>query len=333
MFISLSIVNIAQAFKSDYPCSDTGRYCTSSGMRKIDGFEVSRPCWEYSYSKKCNYPSKNNCSQYSHCYFLGQQDCLLKDSLGNCVNILKEFSCKRWVQETLESEKVRYGLKAKDGREGIVCNSIACIDGNCLDKSYEMNEDMVRSISYLGALSQGRNTGISFKIFEGAARHCSKKPVGYSNCCKVNPKGWGRKLGAKCSKDEEILSDLRSKNLCVYVGKKSKKKAKVTTLVKHYFCCFSNMLEKIIQVQGRSQLGLNFGYGGNTNCRGLTLEELERIDWERIDFSEVAAEIYKNLTMPDVDDIKHRIRSSYERNIESDESNAGRAGINKNLTE
>ena len=42
-----------------------------------------------------------------------------------------------------------------------------CIDGNCMDKSYQMDEDMVSSVAQLGALSQGKNTQAGFKIFEG----------------------------------------------------------------------------------------------------------------------------------------------------------------------
>ena len=123
-------------FISSYPCSDTGKYCSGGGgMRKIDGFEVRRDCWEYSYKKTYRYPSRNDCSKHYRCYSLGQRDCLLRDSLGNCVNLKKEFSCKRHVPTYVESETVRYGLKEKEGPEGLVCKGIPCIDGNCIDKS------------------------------------------------------------------------------------------------------------------------------------------------------------------------------------------------------
>ena len=38
-------------FNSGYPCSDAVRTCVSSGEREVQGFKVSRPCWEYSYEK------------------------------------------------------------------------------------------------------------------------------------------------------------------------------------------------------------------------------------------------------------------------------------------
>ena len=302
-------------FQSSYPCVDNGKYCVSSGTRTVQGFEVHRDCWEWAYNKQCNYPSKNDCApQHAKCYSLGMYDCVLRDSLGNCVNILKEFSCKRWIPTVIESETIRYGAEDKDGIEGLVCEGVPCIDGNCIDKSYEMDGDMVSSVAQIGALSQGKSDGINFKIFEGMGRNCTKKPVGCLSCCHVYPKGWGKKLGAKCSKDEEILSEKRQKNLCLYVGKERKKTAGVTTLIKHHYCCFSNMLEKVVQVQARKQLGLNFGSGGSPNCRGLTLDELSRVDFSKMDFFEVAAEIQKKMVMPNVADVEGRIKGSLNNN-------------------
>lgn len=310
-----NIVTIAVAdsrFASKYPCSDTGKYCASSGTRTVEGLQVTRDCWEWAYTKTCNVPSKNDCAKHSRCYSLGQRDCLLRDILGNCINIQKEFSCKRWTPTSIESNTVRYGTEDKEGVEGLVCEGIPCIDGNCVDKSYEMDADMVSSVAQLGALSQGKNTEAGFKIFEGMAKSCSKKPVGYQNCCKIFPKGWGKKLGAKCSKDEEILADKRQENLCVYVGKSSKKTAGVTTLIKHHYCCFSNILEKTVQVQARKQLGLSFGHGGNPNCRGLILDELSKVDFSKMDFTEVAAFMQKKIVMPDISDVKGRINDSLQ---------------------
>lgn len=331
-------VEADKRFASDYPCVDEDKYCVSKGVRKIEGFDVERSCWEWAYSKKCNYPSKNDCADHETCYALGERDCILRDTIGNCVNIKKEFSCKRWTPVHLESETLRYASEDRDGVESIVCKAIPCIDGNCIDKSYQMDEDMVSSIAHLGALSQGKNTGAGFKIFEGRGLHCSKKPAGYHNCCRVHPKGWGKNLGAECTKDEEILQEKRQKNLCVYVGKESKKVAGVTELTKHYYCCFSNMLEKIVQLQARNQLGLNFGSGGSPNCRGLTLDEIARVDFSQMDFTEVAADIMKKLVMPDIGDVKGRIgnilnnNSKFDHNQPSHPKNKA-AGVNSKFKE
>ena len=54
-------------------------------------------------------------------------------------------------------------FKNKQGEKGLVCEGVPCIDGNCLDKSYEMDADMVSSIAQLGALAQGNRINISSK--------------------------------------------------------------------------------------------------------------------------------------------------------------------------
>ena len=59
-------------FASAYPCNDIGRTCASKGERIIDGEKVYRDCWQWSYTKTCNYPSKNNCAEHSGCYFVAK---------------------------------------------------------------------------------------------------------------------------------------------------------------------------------------------------------------------------------------------------------------------
>jgi len=316
MFITIYSLNTSAGarFNSGHACSDAGKYCTSSGEREVQGFKVRRDCWEWAYVKQCNYPSKNDCNKYGHCYSLGQRDCILRDSMGNCVNIKKEFSCKRWTPTVIESEEVRYGAENKEGEKGLFCKGVPCIDGNCIDKSYEMDSDMVSSVAQLGALAQGKSDGVNFKIFEGLGRHCAKKPVDYHNCCKVFPKGWGKNLGAKCSKDEQILSEKRQANLCVYAAKESKKTAGVTTLIKHHYCCFSNIIEKVVQVEARKQLGMSF----------------------KMDFSEVAAEVRKKVVMPDIEDVEGRINSAFKTTHRFDDARPAiienkLAGVNQSL--
>jgi hypothetical protein len=305
----------AVRFSSTYPCNDVSRVCSSSGTRVIDGDAVHRDCWEWSYSKICNYPSQNNCAAYGHCYLVANLECLLLDSYGNCVNQKNEFSCKRWIPNNIESQKVRVGLEEKDGVEGLVCKGIPCIDGNCVDKSYQTNGEMMDSISKLYAVSQAKGANDpNFKLFEGTGAHCSKKASGYNNCCHTDVKGWGKNIGAGCSESERQLMESRRKKLAVYVGKENKQTMRVTTVVKHHYCTFGNMLFKVIQVEGRKQLGLNFGRGGSPDCRGLTLAEIMRLDFDKMDFSEFIEDFKVKFAgkykAPNTADIAGRIKGS-----------------------
>jgi conjugal transfer mating pair stabilization protein TraN len=245
----------------------------------------------------------------------------------------KEFSCKTWNPTHNESERIRYGTQNKEGAKNLICKGIPCIDGNCVDKSYEMDADMVQSVSHLGASSKGKRNGTNTKIFEGTCKKCTKKPVGYSNCCNLTPKGWGIALGSECTEEERELLQYRQDNLCVYVGKTRKRALAVTHLIKHHYCCFSNILEKTIQVEARKQLGLNFGTGYSPNCRGLTIQEIARVDFSRMDFSEIGAEMYKKIVIPNVGDIQSRIKSTFKQTTKFDHKkpaheNNQKAGVN-----
>jgi len=328
-------------FVSQYPCNNSTKSCVSSGVRTIDGFQVSRDCWEYSYQKTCNYPSKNDCGRYSHCYSVNIVDCLLRDSIGNCVNQKEEFSCKRWVPAEVENQKVRTGLTEKDGQEGIVCKGIPCIDGNCVDKSYETNGEMMDSISKLYMVSQMKDAGnVNMQIFTGFGQHCSKKATSYTNCCSVSQKGWGSNFGAHCNSNEKQLIEQRKKNLCVYVGKENKGIMK--TVVKHHYCCFGNLLQKVIQVEGRKQLyakGLmsavdrNFGSGGRTNCRGLTLTELQNLDFDKMDLTEFIedfkAKFVGRYKAPSIGDMEARVKGTSTSNIRKGNDNPNNKENNK----
>ncbi len=288
-------------------CHDGGKTCVDSGEKIIGGIRVFKSCWKWGYTKTCDFPTKNDCHLIAHCYEVGLKECLMHDQIGNCVNQKKEFSCKRREMFTQDKAKLKQKLKGDEAKK-IVCKGIPCIDGNCLDKSYDMDEDMMNSASKLYAVSQAKGAkDMNFKLFEGFDQHCTKKPVGYMSCCKV--KGWGSHLGASCNADEVKLQNLRERNLCVYVGK-STSGTKPAHINKHHFCCFGNMLNKVIQVEGRKQLGMDFGEGGHPNCRGLTLEEITRLDFEKMDFSEFIVEIKKKMKVPNVGDIHMRASSS-----------------------
>lgn len=269
-----------------YPCSDAERVCTGAGgTRIIDGFPVKRDCWEWSYVKTCAFPGKNDCQDYAHCYVVRDLPCKLKDSQGTCLIKQREFSCKAWNPVTRENKTVRVGLEEKDGQEGLVCEGIPCIDGNCVDKSYMTNGEMMDSLSKLYATSKMNPDGKgNINLFPGSGRNCTKDPLSYRNCCSTDPKGWGQNIGAHCSSDEKQLMEARSRNLCVYVGKE--KTGVMKSTVKHHFCCFNNLIDKVIQTGARAQLGMSFGSGGNPECRGLTLEEIQRINFDKVDFTE-----------------------------------------------
>ena len=310
--------SIEDAKSGTATCTDTIRKCVESGMKEMDGIRESRPCWQNSYVKSCNFPSKNDCRLYEHCYDLGDKKCLVRDYANTCVNMRKEFSCKSWEPVDVKDETARVGLKAKDGPEDLVCTGIPCIDGNCVDKSYGTNGEMMDSVSRLHATkfmkpdAQGK-----FDLFKANDLHCSKKPAGYTNCCRK--KGWGTHLGAGCTKDEQMLAEQRGKKLCVFATKITTAKTPFH-ISKHHYCCFNNMLDKVIQVQGRKQINRKFvKLDGSPDCGGFSLEEIQKIDFNKINFAEFIEDFQKKFVgstkASNTGDIAQRIEQTSSKEI------------------
>jgi conjugal transfer mating pair stabilization protein TraN len=319
-----------------YDCNDTTHNCSQGKEERIvDGALVTRDCWQTSYAKTCQYHSKNDCGRFindPNCYFIQEKDCLFKDASGNCVNQLREYSCKSGDEE-YEVQRPKFITQNNDSNipGGLKCSGLPCFDGRCGKNEWDKDADMLNSVSKLNIASHSKGTKDinNISLFPGTSEHCSIKIASSSNCCKIKGEGkegklsggWCHKIGAKCTKDEIELANKRMKNLCIYVGNRVDKKIGIKTLQKKYYCCFSNHLFKEIQVQGRQQLankGISFsksslfGSGDNTSCRGLTLNELQNIDFNKIDFTNVFPEILEKMKMPNASDIqiKHTQRSS-----------------------
>lgn len=97
----------------------------------------------------------------------------------------------------------------------------------------------------------------------------------------------------ECKPGEEITMCKVGKKSCVFTGHTCTTKIFGQCLQKkETHCCFDSVLARIIQEQGRAQLGIPWGKG---NCRGFTIEEFAQIDFSRIDFTEYVDEITRQM--------------------------------------
>lgn len=146
----------------------------------------------------------------------------------------------------------------------------------------------------------GKCNGI-VRIFNGQDLRC--RPPGIDtfwtlDCCKKD-----KNFIFKCNNSsEQMLAKLRTTIKyrgqdrdytaadanCHYVGSYCSKKIKFIGCVqkKKTYCCFSSPLARIIQEQGRPQLGKGWGDPKNPDCSGFTIDEFQKLDFSKIDFSE-----------------------------------------------
>lgn len=91
----------------------------------------------------------------------------------------------------------------------------------------------------------------------------------------------------ECEPKEFELGAKKETRQCSFVGSYCASKVLGSCVEKREaYCCFSSVVGRIIQEQGRPQLGMTFGDPKNPTCEGLTPAQLGQIDWSKIDLSE-----------------------------------------------
>lgn len=60
-------------------------------------------------------------------------------------------------------------------------------------------------------------------------------------------------------------------------------------------CCFNSRLSRIVNEQGRTQVGKGWGNGESPDCSGFTIAQLQSLDFAAMDLSEFYASIVPNL--------------------------------------
>ena len=212
------------------------------------------------------------------------------------------------------------GADLEDAEDGGSCGSVRyCVGAGCETVSPEANTGFVESTTRLNmAIELG---GEEFdredmRFFKGKRRRCHIHFGGLANCCKNS----GLLVGlANCSASERELAEERNAGNTHFLGKYCSKKIIFGICVRRSraWCVFGSKLGRILQQQGRKQLGI-----GWSSCRGFTVAEIEGIDFERLDLSEFTENLMDgsmepNVSLPDAGDtgaaMRTRIRDFYSR--------------------
>ena len=87
----------------------------------------------------------------------------------------------------------------------------------------------------------------------------------------------------QCNKEERELGIKRGTNLCEQTRTWCSEKKPLIGCVEESraFCCFKSILAKLINRQGKQQLGLDL-----SNCAGFNEEQLKKLDFSKMDFTE-----------------------------------------------
>ncbi len=210
--------------------------------------------------------------------------------------------------------------RVADADAGGSCGRVTyCVGADCETVRPEANTGFVDAASRLNmAVELGGDEFDrgAMRFFTGQRRACTIRLFGLANCCKNS----GALVGmAGCSRDEIELAKERRGGNTHYLGAYCAKRTLFGVCIRRAraWCVFGSKLGRILQQQGRTQLGIGWG-----SCRGLTVAEVERIDFDRLDLSEFTENLMDgsmepSVSLPDGGDtraaMRGRIRDFYRR--------------------
>ena len=266
-------------------CIYGGKRCTQgAATRVIIGLPIYRGCWEYTLTYLCESAASDPCKNLKNtkgCFQIGS-NCTQRVN-NECVAYKQTYKCPKDFQNN-KQKKLKGTAK------------LFCLDGRCADSDYAANKDMAEVISKLQALKEMQTTmtGQPLHVFKGESKACSKNVLSFSDCCALSG-GWGESINmTKCNAEEGLLSTQKSKNLCHLIGTHCAEKESITRAClrkKTSYCCFPTKLSKLIQEQRRNQLKLGWGSSEAPDCRGLTIEEISKIDFSKLDTTEIFSDV------------------------------------------
>ena len=273
-------------------CYETKRVCLDSGEKHFDELIVNRPCWKEQISYHCMTQPEDGCKH------LKDKNCTLQEgsSCQEYSDLSKKF-CIRWKHpyKCLVNDEVMSSM--------IEGGSLFCMDGGCFNPEVGRNADLneaVAKLEVMRAMGSKENFigGEPPKVFPGDPRGCNKILAGFKNCCQT--KGWGISLNlAGCSAEDEELAKKRNKGFCHYIDTYCAEKMPITGICirkKSVYCCFQSKLSRIFHEQGRPQLlGRGWGDPRDPDCRPFTVDELTRMDFSKMDLSEIFADVFNRV--------------------------------------
>ena len=211
------------------------------------------------------------------------------------------------------------GAGVEDAGAGGQCGGVSwCVGADCETTAARSNTGFVDSVARLNMAHELGGEEFdreNLRFFRGERRSCRIRWGGLADCCKDS----GALIGlTDCNEEERLLAEERHAGNTHYLGKRCTRRILgVCVRRERSWCVFGSKLGRIMQEGVRSQLGIGWG-----SCRGFTVVEMERIDFEAVDLSEFTENLIDGLHEPSIDlpeagragaVMRARIRDFYQR--------------------
>ncbi|EKO4980941.1 type-F conjugative transfer system mating-pair stabilization protein TraN [Salmonella enterica] len=279
-------------------CTEPGG--TKTGIMEEKPWSLTEACWAYRDNYVTQSADNGTCQTYvdNPACTLAARQCAFSSDEGTCLHEYATYSCE-----------------SKTAGKVMICGGdVFCLDGECDKAQSGKSNDFGEAVSQLAALAAaGKDVaalnGVDVRAFTGQAKFCRKAAAGFSNCCKDG--GWGQDVGlAQCNSEEKALGKAKKDKLTVSVGEFcSKKVLGVCLQKKRSYCQFDSKLAQIVQQQGRNgQLHIGFGSSKHPDCRGITVDELQNIKFDQLDFTNFYEDLMNNQKIPDSGALTEKVK-------------------------
>lgn len=288
--------------KADTQCTQGIDTCVDSNpaTRVINGSPVTEACWGWTRAYACTgLTPAEDCSKLpAGCVF--EKSVCISPQQSPCLTTDDVYLCP---------------LPPQPGQQQSICDGdVYCLNGSCDTINRTSNADFGKAVVAMNAISQAGKEfdPNNLTLFKGTRMTCSKSIFGLSNCC--TPRGFP--LLGSCNAQDQALHKERDKGLCHLVGSYcSSDFLGICLAKKEAHCCYVSKISRILQEQGRPQVGKPWGKPQDEKCAGFTISEFQRLDLSKMDFSEVYAEFTAAAKLPNelqtVDDLKAKVQNYY----------------------
>ncbi len=172
--------------------------------------------------------------------------------------------------------------------------------GELNDTTYVANSEGAEAIARLtalhdvGAAMPKVNTGDTnaLSVFSGEDHRCVSQ-AGNNRC----PGGHGQK-----ETGDLVLERKFNEGKCIRVGTYTPDTRNIGTLIGQKrtmttFCCFDSILSKVLHQGAIAQGVKSLGDPKNPNCGPLTLAQLQRMNWDQVDFTPFVNEVTSKVNL------------------------------------
>ena len=222
--------------------------------------------------------------------------------------IIKEEKERIKASQNLDEDKLG-GLTENNNVEGIKCAA-----GECDNSQNDISSDINEGIGRLGVISATAEevTVNQVQIFKGYYQECEKYMLGTRDCCTYS----GSLSGViNCPRELQGLQQAKHENRAVYLGNYKPRRFSTT---RYGYCIFPTKLAAIVQIEGRqNQLRVGFGSARHPDCRGITVAEVERINFGALNIEPLVNDLLNRKDLPNSADIEflnqEKISSMYNK--------------------